>query len=136
MADCSSGPRERGPPARHGKTGEDTAAKSKFRVAVVDYKAALAMNPDHTIYNIQLYLGLCKTLVKLGRGKEAINSCTEALSIDEELVDALAQISLMFHFEIVFKIVVPYYNCRVSTTANPYNRGCNSITRCRDNDPS
>lgn len=73
------------------KSAEDNAAKSKFRVAVEDYKAALAMDPDHTMYNVQLYLGLCKTLVKLGRGKEAINSCTEALSIDEELVDALAQ---------------------------------------------
>ncbi|XP_020149517.1 rapid alkalinization factor 23-like [Aegilops tauschii subsp. strangulata] len=31
---------------------------------------------------------------------------------------------------------VPYYNCRVSTTANPYSRGCESITRCRDDDPS
>lgn len=31
---------------------------------------------------------------------------------------------------------VPYYNCRVSTTANPYTRGCESITRCRDEDPS
>lgn len=60
-------------------------------MAAEDYKAALAMDPDHTLYNVNLYLGLCKTLVKLGRGKEAINSCTEALSIDEELVDALAQ---------------------------------------------
>ncbi|WVZ52249.1 hypothetical protein U9M48_003329 [Paspalum notatum var. saurae] len=30
---------------------------------------------------------------------------------------------------------VPYYNCRISTTANPYTRGCESITRCRDSDP-
>ncbi|XBI58568.1 hypothetical protein VPH35_039783 [Triticum aestivum] len=33
-------------------------------------------------------------------------------------------------------IRVPYYNCRTSTTANPYTRGCESITRCRDDDPS
>ena len=30
---------------------------------------------------------------------------------------------------------VPYYNCRIMTTANPYTRGCESITRCRDVDP-
>ncbi|CAO2144084.1 unnamed protein product [Urochloa humidicola] len=30
---------------------------------------------------------------------------------------------------------VPYYNCRISTTANPYTRGCESITRCRDAGP-
>ncbi|KAL6662227.1 hypothetical protein ACP70R_000086 [Stipagrostis hirtigluma subsp. patula] len=30
---------------------------------------------------------------------------------------------------------VPYYNCRIMTTANPYTRGCESITRCRDADP-
>jgi DnaJ family protein C protein 3 len=74
---------------------EDNAAKSKLRMAAEDYKAALAMDPDHTLYNVNLYLGLCKTLVKLGRGKEAISSCTEALSIDEELVDALAQVTLL-----------------------------------------
>jgi hypothetical protein len=27
---------------------------------------------------------------------------------------------------------VPYYNCRITTTANPYSRGCESITRCRE----
>lgn len=71
---------------------EDNAAKGKLRVSVEDYKTALAMDPNHTAYNVHLYFGLCKTLVKLGRGKEAINSCTEALNIDSELVDALAQV--------------------------------------------
>ncbi|GJN16578.1 hypothetical protein PR202_gb03581 [Eleusine coracana subsp. coracana] len=73
------------------KHAEDNAAKGKLRLAAEDYKAALAMDPDHTAYNLHLYLGLCKTLVKLGRGKEAISSCTEALNIDGELVDALTQ---------------------------------------------
>ena len=27
---------------------------------------------------------------------------------------------------------VPYYNCRISKAANPYTRGCESITMCRD----
>ncbi|GJN41225.1 hypothetical protein PR202_gn00571 [Eleusine coracana subsp. coracana] len=27
---------------------------------------------------------------------------------------------------------VPYYNCRIMTNANPYTRGCESITRCRE----
>ncbi|XP_006645415.1 dnaJ protein P58IPK homolog B [Oryza brachyantha] len=73
------------------KSAEDNAAKGKLRVSAEDYKAALAMDPDHTSYNVHLYLGLCKTLVKLGRGKEAVSSCTEALNIDGELVDALTQ---------------------------------------------
>uniref|UniRef100_A0A0E0FZN5 J domain-containing protein n=1 Tax=Oryza nivara TaxID=4536 RepID=A0A0E0FZN5_ORYNI len=73
------------------KSAEDNAAKGKLRVSAEDYKAALAMDPDHTSYNVHLYLGLCKVLVKLGRGKEAISSCTEALNIDGELVDALTQ---------------------------------------------
>jgi DnaJ homolog subfamily C member 3 len=63
-------------------------------LAAEDYKAALAMDPDHTANNVHLYLGLCKTLVKLGRGKEAISSCTEALNIEGELVDALTQVKL------------------------------------------
>uniref|UniRef100_A0A0E0JUC7 J domain-containing protein n=1 Tax=Oryza punctata TaxID=4537 RepID=A0A0E0JUC7_ORYPU len=73
------------------KSAEDNAAKGKLRVSAEDYKAALAMDPDHTSYNVHLFLGLCKILVKLGRGKEAISSCTEALNIDGELVDALTQ---------------------------------------------
>jgi tetratricopeptide (TPR) repeat protein len=73
---------------------EDNAAKGKLRLAAEDYKAALALDPDHTANNVHLYLGLCKTLVKLGRGKEAISSCTEALNIEGELVDALTQVKL------------------------------------------
>ncbi|RZR79675.1 hypothetical protein BHM03_00005466 [Ensete ventricosum] len=73
---------------------EDNAAKGKLRVAVEDFKAALAMDPNHTAQNVHLHLGLCKVLVKLGRGKDAINSCTEVLNIDEELVEALVQVSV------------------------------------------
>ncbi|XP_047334375.1 dnaJ protein P58IPK homolog [Impatiens glandulifera] len=73
------------------KSAEDNVDKGKLRLAVEDYKAALAMDPNHTAHNVHLHLGLCKVLVKLGRGKDAINSCTEVLSIDEELVDALVQ---------------------------------------------
>ena len=73
---------------------EDNAAKGKLRLSAEDYKKALAMDPDHTAYNVHLYLGLCKTLVKLGRGNEAVSSCTEALNIDSDLVDALIQVTL------------------------------------------
>lgn len=73
------------------KFAEDNAEKGKLRVAVEDFKSALALDPSHTAHNVNLYLGLCKVLVKLGRGKDAINSCTEALNIDEELTEALIQ---------------------------------------------
>ncbi|CAD5194503.1 dnaJ protein P58IPK homolog B-like [Musa acuminata AAA Group] len=73
------------------KSAEDNAAKGKLRVAVEDFKAALALDPNHTAHNVHLHLGLCKVLVKLGRGKDAIDSCTEVLNIDEELVEALVQ---------------------------------------------
>ncbi|XP_072996450.1 dnaJ protein P58IPK homolog B isoform X1 [Typha latifolia] len=73
------------------KAAEDNAAKGKLRVAVEDFKAALAMDPIHSAHNVHLHLGLCKVLVKLGRGKDAISSCTEALEIDGELVEALSQ---------------------------------------------
>lgn len=73
------------------KSAEDNIGKGKLRVAVEDYKAALAIDPNHIAYNVHLHLGLCKVLVTLGRGKDAISSCTEALSIDEELIDALVQ---------------------------------------------
>ncbi|KAL2229404.1 dnaJ protein P58IPK homolog [Sesamum indicum] len=73
------------------KSAEDNASKGKLRLAVEDYKAALALDPDHSAYNVHLHLGLCKVLVKLGRGKDAVASCTEALEIDGDLVEALAQ---------------------------------------------
>ncbi|KAK8960030.1 hypothetical protein KSP40_PGU016213 [Platanthera guangdongensis] len=70
---------------------EDNAEKGKLRASVEDFKAALTMDPNHTAHNVNLYLGLCKVLVKLGRGNDAVNTCTEALNIDEELVEALTQ---------------------------------------------
>ncbi|KAM7526222.1 hypothetical protein LguiA_016124 [Lonicera macranthoides] len=73
------------------KSAEDNSSKGKLRLAVEDYKAALALDPNHVAHNVHLHLGLCKVLVKLGRGKDALSSCTEVLEIDEELVEALVQ---------------------------------------------
>ncbi|XP_068669232.1 dnaJ protein P58IPK homolog B-like [Aristolochia californica] len=73
------------------KSAEDNMEKGKLRVAVEDFKAALTMDPNHVSHNVHLHLGLCKLLVKLGRGNDALNSCTEVLNIDGELVDALVQ---------------------------------------------
>ncbi|KAK8553788.1 hypothetical protein V6N12_030771 [Hibiscus sabdariffa] len=73
------------------KSAEDNLNKGKLRLAVEDYEAALALDPDHLAHNVHLHLGLCKVLVKLGRGKDALSSCSEALNIDEELLEALVQ---------------------------------------------
>ena len=73
---------------------EQNVEKGKLRLAVEDYKAALALDPDHVAYNVHLQLGLCKLLVKLGRGKDALSSCSEVLNIDEELTEALVQVGI------------------------------------------
>ncbi|XP_047159879.1 dnaJ protein P58IPK homolog [Vigna umbellata] len=73
------------------KSAEDNASKGKLRVAVEEFKVALAVDPDHLAHNVHLHLGLCKVLVKLGRGIDALESCSEALKINEELVEALVQ---------------------------------------------
>lgn len=73
------------------KSAEDNVNKGKFRLAVEDFKGALALDPNHVAHNVHLHLGLCEVLVKLGRGKDAITSCNEALIIDGELIDALVQ---------------------------------------------
>ncbi|ERM99366.1 hypothetical protein AMTR_s00108p00153640, partial [Amborella trichopoda] len=70
---------------------EENLAKGKLRLAVEDFKGALALDPNHTAYNVHLYLELCKVLIKLARGKDALDSCTAALDIDGELIDALVQ---------------------------------------------
>lgn len=72
---------------------EDNVNKGKLRVAVEEYRAALALDPNHLAHNVHLHLGLCKLLVKLGRGKDALSSCNDALDIDGELLDALVQVS-------------------------------------------
>ncbi|MBA0551439.1 hypothetical protein Golob_022323 [Gossypium lobatum] len=73
------------------KSAEDNANKGKLRVAVEDYKGALALDPNHLAHNVHLHLGLCKVLVRLGRGKDALSSCSEALNIDKDLLEALVQ---------------------------------------------
>ena len=54
-------------------------------------KTTLALDPSHHAHNVHLHLGLCKVLVKLGRGKDTVNSCTNTLEIDWELVEAFDQ---------------------------------------------
>ncbi|GAV64694.1 DnaJ domain-containing protein/BTAD domain-containing protein/TPR_11 domain-containing protein [Cephalotus follicularis] len=73
------------------KSAEDNVNKGKLRLAVDDFKGALALDPNHLAHNVHLHLGLCKVLVKLGRGKDALSSCSEVLDIDEELIEALVQ---------------------------------------------
>ncbi|GLT89761.1 hypothetical protein SLE2022_077320 [Rubroshorea leprosula] len=73
------------------KSAEDNVNKGKLRLAVEDFKGALALDPNHLAHNVHLHLGLCKVLVKLGRAKDALSSCSEALNIDAELTEALAQ---------------------------------------------
>lgn len=66
-------------------------------MSVEEFKVALAVDPDHLAHNVHLHLGLCKVLVKLGRGKDALESCSEALKINEELVEALVQVCYEHH---------------------------------------
>ncbi|KAL3839646.1 hypothetical protein ACJIZ3_024237 [Penstemon smallii] len=73
------------------KSAEDNASKGKLRLSVEEYKAAIALDPNHTAHNVHLHLGLCKVLVKLGRGKDAVTSCTEVLEVDGDSVEALVQ---------------------------------------------
>lgn len=70
-------------------------------MAVEEFKAALAVDPNHLAHNVHLHLGLCKVLVKLGRGKDALESCSEALKINEELVEALVQVCYEYHWPFV-----------------------------------
>lgn len=74
---------------------EDNANKGKLRVSAEDYKEAIALDPEHTAHNVHLHLGLCKVSVRLGRGKDGLNSCNEALNIDAELIEALHQVQII-----------------------------------------
>ena len=71
---------------------DEALEKNKFRSAVEAYLAALEVVPDHDLHNIQLNMGLCKALVKLGRGKDAVMRCSLVLEMDSSYLDALAQV--------------------------------------------
>ncbi|KAF3442851.1 hypothetical protein FNV43_RR16769 [Rhamnella rubrinervis] len=73
------------------KSAEDNVNKGKLRLAVEEFRAALVVDPNHLAHNVHLHLGLCKVLVKLGRGKDALSSCSEAFNIDGGLLEALVQ---------------------------------------------
>ncbi|KAL6503114.1 DnaJ subfamily C member 3 [Orobanche hederae] len=73
------------------KSADDNANKGKLRLAVEEYKSALSLDPNHSAHNVHLHLGLCKVLVKLGRGKDAVTSCTAVLEIDGDLIEAIVQ---------------------------------------------
>ncbi|CAM6043781.1 unnamed protein product [Sphagnum compactum] len=76
---------------RKTKSADEAFEKSKFRTAVEEYTSALEIAPDHTSHNIRLHLGLCKALVKLGRGRDAVTRCSLVLEIDSESLEALVQ---------------------------------------------
>lgn len=89
-------------------------------MAVEDFKAALALDPNHTAHNVHLHLGLCKVLVKLGRGKDAIDSCTEVLNIDEELVEALVQVC----YDLLSGYILKFYQSSVYFYHLTGTKGC------------
>jgi DnaJ family protein C protein 3 len=76
---------------RKTKSADEAFEKSKFRTAVEEYTSALEIAPDHTSHNIRLHLGLCKALVKLGRGRDAVTRCSLVLELDSESLEALVQ---------------------------------------------
>lgn len=81
---------------------EDNASNGKLRLAIEEYKAALALDPNHTVHNVHLHLGLCKAQVKLGRGRDAVASCTEVLEVDGDLVEALVQVCILCSLDIKY----------------------------------
>lgn len=71
---------------------DEALEKSKFRTAVEAYLSALEVVPDHDLHNIKLNMGLCKALVQLGRGKDALTRCSLVLEMDESSLEALEQV--------------------------------------------
>jgi hypothetical protein len=71
---------------------DEALEKSKFRTAVEAYVAALEIVPDHDLHNIKLNMGLCKALVQLGRGKDAVMRCSLVLEMDGAALEALEQV--------------------------------------------
>jgi hypothetical protein len=72
-----------------------------------------------------ILLSLLLALLLNGRG---------SLSMGMEAMEMEMEMDSETHRWLVpcFRLGVPYYNCRITTTANRYIRGCESITRCRE----
>lgn len=80
--------------------------KNKLRTAVEAYYAALEVVPDHDLHNIKLNMGLCKALVKLGRGKDAVTRCSLVVGMDSASVEALQQVRDASHYRYVPQSIV------------------------------
>ncbi|KAE8711525.1 Protein RALF-like 22 [Hibiscus syriacus] len=68
----------------------------------------------------------------------SIGECSEEFELDSEISRRILQTTRYISYGALRGDTVPcsrrgasYYNCQPGAQANPYNRGCSRITRCR-----
>ncbi|GMI94512.1 ralf-like 33 [Hibiscus trionum] len=105
--------------------------------------AAALMTVDATgdIQNQQVILGWLPTTATRSPCKGSIGECLEGeeeFEVDSEISRRILQTTRYISYGALQRNTVPcsrrgasYYNCQPGAQANPYNRGCSRITRCR-----
>ncbi|KAE8687272.1 Rapid alkalinization factor 23 [Hibiscus syriacus] len=91
--------------------------------------------------NQQAALGWMSTTATRSACKGPIGECLEGeeeFELDSEINRRILQTTRYISYGALQRNTVPcsrrgasYYNCQPGAQANPYNRGCSRITRCR-----
>jgi len=76
---------------KRSKNAEEYMRVGKFRDAISEYEDALRIDQEAREINKKNWLGLCKAQARLGKRKEALQSCDNVLIIDANNYDAVAQ---------------------------------------------
>ncbi|KAE8732670.1 Protein RALF-like 22 [Hibiscus syriacus] len=89
----------------------------------------------------QAILGWMSTAASRSACKGSIGECLEEeeeFEVDSEINRRILQTTRYISYGALQRNTVPcsrrgasYYNCQPGAQANPYNRGCSRITRCR-----
>ncbi|KAF7817917.1 protein RALF-like 33 [Senna tora] len=92
------------------------------------------------ICSIMLVISSSVVVVNGGGDRESIGECLggNEFELDSEINRRILATSQYISYGALQRNTVPcsrrgasYYNCRPGAQANPYNRGCSAITRCR-----
>jgi hypothetical protein len=59
------------------KSGNDLLEAGQAREALVDIASALAIDPRHSLFNIELHMMACKAHTALAEGRQAVAACDQ-----------------------------------------------------------
>ncbi|KAL4301985.1 hypothetical protein GQ457_10G013390 [Hibiscus cannabinus] len=100
--------------------------------------AMTSVNAGGDSYNQLVGLGWMPTATARSPCNGSIGECSEGIEMDSEISRRILQTTRYISYGALHNNNIPcerrgasYYNCQPGAQANPYDRGCSRITRCR-----